>query len=180
MLALIALALAAPAIDPPRTVNGEVLGTAEEFTTAGPARVCIRSLMITANRDESVSLAYAGIHNGELRLNRGNNWVSAALGESWVTPRQRGDVIERRPDSYIADISDDKDLRYGLFASGGDGEGYYLLVRIRGPAFTGDERDRSILRRIELREPQSPACDVDYNFGWPMLEGEEPVREPGN
>jgi hypothetical protein len=169
------LAIAGPAA--PTTVNGQVLGKTEEFTTSGPARVCIRNLMITALPSETITLGYAGIHNGTLRLNRDKSYVEASLGEIWRQPREIGDVVERRPTFYIADVSGDTKLRYGLFAH----DEFYgqtrLQVWIEGPGLFGDEEDRSVLSRIELRQTGSAPCDVTYHFGWGMLFGEEPLVE---
>jgi len=176
MIAL-TLLFAGAQLEPPKTVNGIILGKAEDFTTPGPARVCMRELMITARSGESVSLGYSGIHHGTLRLNRGRSWVEAALGEIWAQPAQRGDVIERRDLSYVADSSTETKLRYGLYAHDDFYGEHRALVWIEGPSLTGDERDRSVLRRIELRSDRSPPCDVTYNFGWPVIFGEEPVIE---
>jgi len=172
-----ALLLAAAQLPPPRTVNGEVLGPAEKYTTAGPARVCMDRLMITALRGESVTLGYSGIHNGSLRLNRGGAWVDAALGDIWAGPEEIDEVVDRRAGSYIADASSDTQLRYGLFAPADNHSEYRLLGWIDGPAFVGDQRDLSVLRRIELRGPQSPPCDVTYHYGWPVLLGDQPLVE---
>lgn len=178
MLVFLIALLAAVQLEPPRTVNDQILGTAEDFTTVGPSRVCMDGLMVTAVPEESVSLNYAGIHWGVLRLNRGKSWVDASLGDTWAQPQQRGEVIERRTGSYIADVSDNETLKYGVFAPDElEGE-YRLVARIEGPALTGDERDRFILRRIEIRGQQSPACDVTYHYGWNMLFGKEPLVEP--
>lgn len=169
--------LLAGQLEPPRTVNDQILGKAEDFTTAGPSRVCMDELMVNALAGESVSLNYAGIHTGVLRLNHGRSWVDVSLGDAWAEPKQKGNVIERRPNSYIADVSDNKSLRYGLFApSDLDGD-YRMAAKVEGPALTGDERDRLILRRIELRSQKSRPCDVTYHYGWKMLFGEEPLVE---
>jgi hypothetical protein len=176
---LAALLLAGADPPAPTTVNGQVLGKAAEFTTSGPTRVCIENLMVTALPRESITLGYAGIHNGALRINRGRSWIDVTLGEIWKQPRQVGDVIERRPSFYIADVSEESELRYGLFAYDEYYKGNRLQVFIEGPGLSGDEADRSILRRIELRQDESPPCDVTYHFGWDMLFGEEPlVQKP--
>lgn len=170
---LAALLLAAP--DAPRTVNGQVLGPVEQYTTAGPARVCIENLAFTALPGESVSLDYSGIHEGRLRLNRGSSWVMLSMGEIFIPPREVGDVLERGPDFYIADISDSSKLRYGLFGPDKYQSKPHYLVRIDGPALSGEPSDRGILRRIDLQRDGSAPCNVTYHFGWDVLFGDEPL-----
>ena len=139
--------------------------------------MCIENLMITALRGESATLSYAGIHHGALRLNRGRSWIDATLGEIWIQPRRVGDVIIRRPTTYIADVSGETSLRYGLFGYDEFYKRSRALVFIDGPGLFGDQADRSILRRIELRQNDSPPCDVTYHFGWDMLLGDQPLVE---
>ncbi|HEX5257537.1 MAG TPA: hypothetical protein VFW35_02010 [Sphingomicrobium sp.] len=133
--------------------------------------------MITANAGESVSLSYSGIHNGMLRLNLGTSWVNAGFSENWAQPKQMGDVVERRRRSYVADISDSANLRYGLFAYEHPHSPYLLLVRVDGPVLVGDHRDESILHRIEIRHDESPPCDITYHYGFGVIFGEEPLVE---
>lgn len=152
-------------IPPPRTVNDLVIGTAEEYTTAGPARVCMDNLMITARSGESVSLNYSGIHGGKLRLNRQNSWIDVSLSEIFRQPANRGPVILRHAADYVADASDETRLRYGLYGRSDFYDDLRLLALSEGPSFVGDERDDSVLRRIELRRLDSPPCDVTYDFG---------------
>jgi hypothetical protein len=171
-----ALFLAVAEAPPPRTVNGEVLGSPSEFTTKGPSRVCMNDVMITALPRETVSLNYSGIHSGVLRLNRGTSWVDAAVGDIYVSPRELGDVIVRTSNYFVADASNSSQLRYGLFVPpDGFHHRHYLRVWIDGPALSGDEGDGSILRRIEIRNDQSPPCDVTYRFGWDVIFGEQPL-----
>jgi hypothetical protein len=174
MLAAVLLLAAAP-VPAPTTVNGQVLGTSEEYTTAGPARVCLENVVVTALPGESVSLGYSGIHDGRIRLNRGSSWVELSMSQIWIPPKEVGEVLDRRADFYIADISDTSNIRYGLFGPDRYNDKLHYLVRIDGPTFSGDPSDRGILRRIDLMREGSPPCQVTYNFGWDVLMGDRPM-----
>jgi hypothetical protein len=176
-LLTVAFLAAASQVPAPTTVNGERLGTAEQFTTIGPARVCMNNVMVTAERGESITLGYSGIHNGSLRLNQGKQWADVVVGEIFAQPRERGEVIERRRNSYIADASTDLELRYGLFAYDDIYKRYQPLVWISGPSLEGGNSDRSILRRIEVRTQNTAPCDVTYRFGWDVLLDGAPLVE---
>jgi hypothetical protein len=161
----------------PTMVNGNVLGKAADFTTAGPARVCMDNLMVTALASESVTLDYSGIHAGSLRLNRGRSWIKITLGDIFRQPREQGEVIVRKPNFYIAEASSKTDLRYGLYAPDKDHADYRLKAWIDSQSFTGDTQDDVILRRIEMRNENSPPCTLTYHFGFDVLFGKMPLRE---
>ena len=65
---LAAATAAASDVPPPRTVNGEVLGSAEDFATSGPARICFASLAIDLEQNERAYLEYSGIHSSQMRI----------------------------------------------------------------------------------------------------------------
>jgi hypothetical protein len=175
---LIGVALLLAAVQPdPTTVNGDIIGKAKDFTTRGPAHVCMEDIMVTALPGESVSLDYAGIHEGSLRLNRGRSWTEIAVGEIFAQPSEIGEIVLRRDGYHIADLSTYADLSYGLFGPDKYNDQYHLRVWIDGPSLVGDVRDNGVLRRVEVRKDNSPRCDVTYHFGWDMLFGNEPLAE---
>ena len=71
----ILLLIAAQQIEPPTTVNGEILGTAEQFATRGPGRVCIGSVSIDLVPGETVLLH---VINGGLEIHE------AIIGDAGV------------------------------------------------------------------------------------------------
>ena len=135
----------------------------------------MNDLMVTVLEGESVTLGYAGIHTGTLRLNRNRSWVEMSVGDIFVGPEARGEVVLRKPGFYIADASSGTKLRYGLFGPADHDERYRLQVWIDGPLLVGDRKEGGILRRIEWRGKGSLGCTVAYRFGWDMLFGNEPL-----
>ncbi|MCL6250429.1 hypothetical protein M3P36_05140 [Altererythrobacter sp. KTW20L] len=72
----------------PTTVNGQVLGPVENFTTHGPALVCMEGMGVHVRQGETVYLEYLGIHDGRLRkvMSDGSS-LSLAHGDAWVDQR---------------------------------------------------------------------------------------------
>jgi hypothetical protein len=180
VLGLLALSLlAGTQPEPPRTVNGAVLGTAEDFSTTGPAIICMRELAVEAGAGETVYLGYSGIHNGTLRWQGPQGAIEFKQSESWQPPRGRGRLVGEFGHYSVYRKRDSADL-YLAFLAGEEGE-MRLDLRIAGGALDGSKRDEPLLKRLLQHSGRSPRCDRTYAYGWGMIMGDESVvSEPGN
>lgn len=171
MLDIISLLLAGPAAEPPRTVNGQVLGAAADFSTAGPATVCMRELAVRAAAGENISLVYSGIHNGSLRWDGAAGSIEFSQSEAWKQPRRKGRPIGDAGGFALYRSREDGKIAYLAFRMGEDGE--YLDTRIDGQALDGSKNDRALLAR--LLQSSGNNCDRRYNYGWGVILGDEAV-----
>lgn len=174
---LILALLAQLQAEPPKTVNDEVLGEAKDFTTAGPARVCIGPMAVTASTGATVQLLYSGIHNASLRLATGATFTDFHFGEIWARPPRLGRVVFQQGDFTVRRIYSEKTISYGIFTTGGPAKKPRLTVRVEGKGLSGGQADRALLSAVSL-DGTSAKCDRTYQYGWPVVLGEVPVSEP--
>ena len=176
MMLLLLLSIAAAQVEPPRTVNGAVLGSAADFATRGPAQVCMREIAITAREGEVAYLGYAGIHSGTLRLVIGEKYVDFMHGESWGVPKRELRPVAERSGYRIAREREGK-RRYAILVSRPDApEQEKVLVWISGTAVAGSAGRLGLVDRLRVQMPAATGCQRTYAYGWDMLLGEEPVR----
>ena len=171
MLDIISLLLVGAAAEPPKTVNGQVLGTATDFSTAGPATVCMRELAVQAAAGENVSLVYSGIHNGSLRWDGAAGSIEFNQSEIWKPPQRKGQLVGDAGGFTLYRSREDGKITYLAFRTGEDGE--YLDTRIDGKALDGSKNDQALLARL-LRS-SGHNCDRRYNYGWGVILGDEAV-----
>ncbi len=163
--------LVALSAEPPKTVNGQVLGAAADYSTLGPATVCMRDLTIRAAAGENISLVYSGIHNGSLRWDGATGSIQFNQSEIWAKPKRKGRLV-----GYVGDFAmylsrEDGEPVYLAFRAGEDGES--LDTRIVGSALDGTKKDKPLLERLVQSSGRN--CDRRYNYGWDVILGDESV-----
>jgi len=164
------LVAASPA-EPPKTVNGQILGAAADYSTPGPATVCMRDLAIRAEAGENISLAYSGIHNGSLRWDGAAGSIQFNQSEIWAKPRRMGRPIGDVGGFAMYRTQEGGEITYLAFRAGEDGES--LDTRIVGSALDGSKNDKPLLAR--LLPSSGSNCDRRYNYGWDVILGDESV-----
>lgn len=174
---LLPLLVAAQA-EPPTTVNGIEIGAAEDFATRGPARVCMREMVITPGEGEVAYLDYSGIHNGGIVIRTADDRIIRfTLGEIYVDRRRpdQGPVI-RDAERRIFRFEDDRFVKYMVFVvrPGEEGE-WRPLVSISGEGLGGNRADIRFFDRLSFDWDGSGHCDRTYNFGWGVILGNEPI-----
>lgn len=170
MLTLL-LALALQPADlpaPPRTVNGQIIGTAEEFRTMGPARVCLLETSVDLLEGEAAYLDYLGIHAGAIRVVGPRGTFLVREGDAWAEPRG-GHLGEDWRGRTIARHRQNGRPRYLIYAAsdyGRDGESPRTWVE--GDAL-GRSRDRTILDRINVHPGKPAGCQRRFGYGWDSI-----------
>jgi hypothetical protein len=163
--------------EPARTVNGQELGPAEQFTTPGPATVCMRQLVLRPRAGERVLLNYSGIHNGTLRLIlKSGSYVDFTDGEIFIDQHKRGEApVTARADMDIYLVRDQRpEVRYQLEGTGRRTEDYAPpRVMVTGPGLVADRVDDRLFDEVSFADPKAVKCDRRYQYGWGvLLEGE--------
>jgi hypothetical protein len=164
LLLSIALQTAEPPAAP-RTVNGQIIGTAEEFRTPGPARVCLGETSVDLLPAETAYLDYLGIHNGSIRVVGPNGAFIVREGDAWREPRG-GRLEEDRRGRTIARYRRDGRPRYLLYApSDRAPTGRSPRTWVEGDAL-GRSRDRAILDRVNIHPAGPTGCQKRFGYGW--------------
>jgi hypothetical protein len=173
MVLQLLLLLAAQAPEPPRTVNDQVLGKAEDFLTSGPARVCIRDTSVDIERGETAYLHYLGIHSGGIRVEGSNGTFLVMDNEMLRVPKRRVVWDTDRSGRESARHYSEGELSYLLFARGSASQAR-PRVRVSGDALgRSTARDEAILKRIESHDRQPAGCARRFDYGWDLLLGED-------
>lgn len=171
MLLALLTSLALQQVEPPRTVNDAVIGTAEQFRTPGPSRICLLRTVIDVRRGETAYLDYLGIHWGAVRILGPRGTLIVKEGDSWAEPRSARysvDSLERR----IARVREQGAVRYLIygrseFARGGERP----VVWVEGDALAGRDWDYQTLERIDLNLRTRSQCERRFLYGWEALLG---------
>ena len=154
--------------EPPTTVNGQVLGDAEDFATVGPARVCLKDMVVSPNKGEVVYLEYLGIHDARLRLVLvDGTYLSLTQGDAFQDQRrqQQGPAIKRPGRSYYL-IAGQALPRYQMVTvDGASGESSQMLF-LSGTALSGRQSDEAIFDRLSFGADQVKQCDRRFGYGW--------------
>lgn len=159
------LALALQVVEPPRGVNDEVLGTAEEFRVAGPARVCLISTSIDLLPGENAYLAYLGIHNGSIRVVGPHGTFLVTEGEAFREPRG-GRLEQDRRGRTLTRFRRDGRPRYLLYARPASSRGRGSpRTWVEGDAL-GRSRDRLVLDRVNVAFDGPSGCQRRFSYGW--------------
>jgi hypothetical protein len=180
MIGLLIMLAAQAAVEPPRTVNGIEVGRPENFATHGPARVCMRDMVLSPREGETAYLSYSGIHNGGLRLVLANDEdIEFTLGEIFIDQRRadQGPTF-RTPEMRVYLIERGSEVFYQIHGrvEVDDGEWRWRpLVNVEGSALGGNRRDDDIFRRLSLDGDKGAHCDRRYNFGWGVILGDETI-----
>ena len=180
LLAPLCLCLASGAhADPPTTVNGIELGTEDQFTSFGPATVCMRELVLRPLEGQSVQLLYSGIHSGTLRLTLADGtYVDFTDGEIFRDQRsRRSRPIVMRDDMGIYRIRRKSvDTVYQLEGlDRTDGLSTPSRVMVRGTALSQERADLPLLGRASFENPADVKCDRRYAYGWGVILDGEPI-----
>ena len=163
LLPLLAL-VAAQDVPPPRTVNGIVLGTADEFSVAGPARVCLGDTSIDIVPGETAYLDYSGIHWATIRV-VGRNGTFIVRQGPFLEPR-RARLHEDFRERTIARYRDQGRPAYLIYSPTPWPAGEDLpRVKIEGDAL-GHARDGEILDRIRINPSEPDNCARRFDYGW--------------
>ena len=166
------LALAAMAQEPARTVNGQILGPAEEFATSGPARVCLHRTSIDVLEGETAYLDYLGIHWGGVRVTGPLGTLEVREGDAWAEPRTAGRIVSQSADSEIVRHRQRNRSRYLIYGrSEYSDDGTSPVAWVEGDALNGSTRDMRLLRRIDVNQPDMSSCQRRFIYGWGPLLG---------
>lgn len=170
---LAGLALALQVEEPPRGVNDEVLGTAEEFRVAGPARVCLISTSIDLLPGENAYLNYLGIHNGSIRVVGPRGTFLVTEGEAFLEPRG-GRLEQDRRGRTITRHRRDGRPRYLLYSRPGSSRGRgNPRTWVEGDAL-GRTHVRMILDRVNVAFDGPSGCQRRFIYGWDTLHDPAP------
>lgn len=182
----IGLSLAAAQVETPKTVNGEELGSVEEFQDRGAKRICLATASIDLEPDETATLQYAGIHHATVRVTARSGYFDIIYGDTWAPMKEQkvGVLSEDLRQIYRIGRGKSRIYAFQLEDTGTgtdtdtdtDTEPYVSFpLRISGPRLAGNDRDLAVLRRVSLYSDDPPGCDRQYRFGWAMLFGDEPL-----
>jgi len=166
--------------EPPRTVNDIELGSAEDFTTHGPATVCMRNLLVRARAGETVQLVYSGIHHGSLRLNLSDGSSIEVSHRESILDQRLGHEAPRWEQGgmqFFRVESSEQDVRYQFNVSSSDTqEDSRPQGFISGANLDGSENDRNYMSGLGSENPRTAICDTRYRYGWLVLMGDEPLE----
>jgi hypothetical protein len=164
MLGAILLVAALQTPEPPRTVNDVVLGTAEEFATRGPARVCLMHTGIDLLAGETAYLDYMGIHSVSVRVVGPSGTFRVRVGP-WAEPRSPFRTVRRTRDMEIERHRVDGRSRYLFYARFEGEEGMHRVAWVEGDALDGSSRDRRIYERINVNLTDIGSCQRRFVYG---------------
>lgn len=177
---VLSLLLAVASVPEPRTVNGQVLGTVEQFTTLGPAAVCMRDLRLAPVAGERVTLGYSGIHSGSIRLSTARGDANFALHEILAARKFRGELVEKARDRriYLDLFEDQPALFVWMREPNGDDPKRWRVHAVVTGELVANQDFSLILARARLGDPrESSSCDRTYEFGWGVILGDEKLSE---
>ena len=157
--------------DPPRTVNGQPIGTAAEFRRHGPARICLESTRIILHRGETSELDYLGIHVGKITIKTLDGDLHVSEGDAWAAPKRSERAFET-DGGFIERVGRGRSARYLIFSPSDYSDKPTGRVWVEGSALRGNDRDRTILDRIEVTLKPPMECDQRFTYGWDALLGE--------
>ncbi|TIX49691.1 hypothetical protein [Alteraurantiacibacter aquimixticola] len=154
-------------IPDPMTVNGHVLGKAEDFATRGPATVCMEGMRVTVAEGETAYLEYLGIHNGRLRLVLANDSaLILAHGDSWADLRRDGQQPSFHHQNAVY-FQIDSTSDYQIFLTTEDGALHRSpVLNLHGSALKGTGEDVEAVERVTFGQPDWNGCDKRFGYGW--------------
>ena len=173
MLVAALMLLIGQGVAPPTTVNGVILGTPEEFSVAGPARVCLADTSVDILSDETAYVDYLGIHWGSIRVVGPHGTFLVRQGP--LAEPRRARLEEDFRGRTIASYRDEGRPVYLIYSPSPWPAGDDLpRVRVDGDAL-GHSRDRAILDRIRINPSEPENCARRFDYGWDMIL--EPAEE---
>ena len=171
------------AVEPPRTVNDIVLGAAEDFSTSGPATVCLRELVIRPRAGQVVQLIYSGIHSGTLRLILADGkYVDFTDGEILKDQRKSEQPATWRRDGFnVYRLPGTRNGKsYQLEGQGRRTDDYSPpRIIVKGTALKGSRTDLDLLELVSVADPSVVSCNVRYAYGWDVILEGAPVKVIG-
>jgi hypothetical protein len=167
---LLLAALALQQVPPPRGVNNEVLGTAEEFRVDGPARVCLSATSIDLRPGESAYLDYLGIHFGSIRVVGAHGSFLLTQG-SFADPQRPGQLVQDPRGRVIERFRRDGRPRYMFFAQPEDTPDDDVPVAVLEGDALGRSRDYTILSRVNIDLDGPAGCQRQFLYGLDYVEG---------
>ena len=146
-------------------MNGQVIGPAGVYSTAGPARVCLEHTSVDIQEGEIAYLDYLGIHSGSVRVvgHRGTFLVSE--GDAWAVPKGRSRLVPESGGRKIARHIKRGKLRYLIYGRVQPLDSERPLVWVEGNALGGG-REAATLTRIVTSEGDPAGCDKRFRYGW--------------
>jgi len=166
-------ALVSPAggqVPTPMTVNDIVLGRAEDFSLAGPGRVCLNITAFDLERGETAYVDYLGIHFGRLRIIGPRGHVDLKEGETYAEPRGRNHIVAQSARRMVVRYGHGAHRRYLLFVPT-----EWLpredkpVLWIEGPALRGTTRDLRMLDRVVVLGEDFSTCTRRFEYGWNFI-----------
>ncbi len=170
ILALLALFTAAS--EPPRTVNGAVIGTAEQFQRDGPLAICLESTRIDLDKGHRSYLDYLGIHAGSVRIVTAQGEIKISEGDIWAILKGMKRLYDTA-NGFIDRIGRGRRTRYLIYAPSEYSEKLVPRVWVEGSGIRGTKADRRILDRVTVSKKPPEKCDQRFDYGWDMLLGNE-------
>lgn len=170
LAALLLLAAAQPP-EPPRTVNGEIIGKAEDYMIVGPGRVCLGSTIVDLEAGETAWLDYLGIHWRGIRVSGAKGSFQVKMGGAWAEPRGESRFYEDWQGRTIYRGRRDGRPRYLIYGSLDPSEKEWPLVWVEGDAL-GRSRDGSILNRITISRGEPSGCRRQFDPEWDVAPGD--------
>lgn len=156
--------------EPPRGVNDSILGTAEEFAVAGPARVCLIHTSVDVEAGETAYLDYLGIHHGSFRVTGPRGTFRVMEGAFRDSPGGRlvPDLLGRTVERH----REEGRPRYLIFGATSDRPADdHPLAWVDGDAL-GRSRDLNILARVNVEQRNPDSCAERFVYGWDFTAGD--------
>ena len=151
-------------------MNGIIIGKAEDYMTAGPARVCLGLASIDLEASETAYLHYRGIHFGSIKvIGPRGSFVLKEGGAAWAKPGGRSDHFSDWRGRTVTRNLRGGRPRYLLYAPDEEGE-EQPAVWLEGDAFDRSQ-DMGILERINTGPDEPTGCQRHYDYGWSYILG---------
>lgn len=173
LVTLLAMQVAQPT---PTGVNDSVLGDPVDFAFRGPGKICFGDAAFTLNADETVYLAYSGIHSLRLVVDSQKGSLLIDVSNNRRAPKGRSKLVIRRADIRISEVGTATEFVYVASLKTDYSDGVFVpTIRIDGTALVGDASDKAILSRFSSDMAAANGCSAWYNFGWDTIFGNEPI-----
>lgn len=169
--------LATAQIADPRTVNGQVIGPAEDFATAGPATICLQDLTLAVAEGETAHLEYLGIHSGSVRLVlEDGSFLTLSHGDSFADGR----TVGQRPDLVVGDAAyfrvPERNVVQVFRAEGSEAPASSPVLILSGPALEVAAGEHRASEHIAFGGEGERDCTRRYGYGWDGIFWSHPDR----
>jgi len=156
----------------PTTVNDGVLGRPEDFSLAGPGRVCLNITAFELRQGETAHVDYLGIHAGRLRIIGPQGQIDLAENETMAPIRAGSRKVAETADRTTYRLGRGEGRRYVISAvTAWSGRRQEPILTVTGSALRGTEADFAILGRVSLLREDYSGCARRFEYGWNFLLG---------